>query len=248
MRESRAGDAPWLKVLMVALFAFLYLPLVVLVVLSFNDAQRAVVSWQGFTTRWYGEVFREPGAARRPRDDARSSPPPRRPSRWSSARCWPSAWSATREAACSTARSTFRCWSRTSCSASPCCRSTRSSGFRSASARSCIAHSVWGIAFAAAIIRTRLRGFDRSIEEASLDLGVREIPTFFRITLPVILPGIVVGGPGRVHAVGGRVRHRLLHGGPDGHVPDPGLLDDPVRGDARDQCRGHAPARASAWS
>lgn len=54
-----------------------------------------------------------------------------------------------------------------------------------------IAHSVFGIAFAAAIIRTRLRGFDRSIEEASLDLGVKEIPTCFRITLPVISPGIV---------------------------------------------------------
>ena len=32
---------------------------------------------------------------------------------------------------------------------------------------------------------------DRSIEEASLDLGVKEVPTFLRITLPVILPGIV---------------------------------------------------------
>jgi spermidine/putrescine transport system permease protein len=54
-----------------------------------------------------------------------------------------------------------------------------------------VAHSVWGIAFAAAIIRTRLRGFDRSIEEASLDLGVKEVPTFFKITLPVIWPGII---------------------------------------------------------
>ena len=48
-----------------------------------------------------------------------------------------------------------------------------------------------GIAFAAAIVRTRLRGFDRSIEEASLDLGVKEIPTFFKITLPVIWPGVL---------------------------------------------------------
>jgi len=54
-----------------------------------------------------------------------------------------------------------------------------------------IAHSVWGIAFATAIIRTRLRGFDRSIEEASLDLGVKELPTFFKVTLPIIMPGIV---------------------------------------------------------
>jgi spermidine/putrescine transport system permease protein len=54
-----------------------------------------------------------------------------------------------------------------------------------------IAHSVWGIAFAAAIVRTRLRGFDRSIEEASLDLGVKEVPTFFKVTLPVIWPGII---------------------------------------------------------
>jgi spermidine/putrescine transport system permease protein len=40
-------------------------------------------------------------------------------------------------------------------------------------------------------VRTRLRHFDISIEEASLDLGANEITTFRRITLPVILPGVI---------------------------------------------------------
>src|SRR5688572_19771403 len=60
MREARPGDAPWLKVVVGLLLVFLYVPLVVLVVLSFNDAQRAVVTWRGFTTRWYGQVFENP--------------------------------------------------------------------------------------------------------------------------------------------------------------------------------------------
>jgi spermidine/putrescine transport system permease protein len=54
-----------------------------------------------------------------------------------------------------------------------------------------VAHVVFNITFVTAIVRTRLRHFDISIEEASLDLGANEITTFRRITLPVILPGVI---------------------------------------------------------
>jgi spermidine/putrescine transport system permease protein len=54
-----------------------------------------------------------------------------------------------------------------------------------------LAHVVFQVAFVAAVVRTRLRNFDRSIEEASRDLGAGEVRTFVEITLPVIGPGVL---------------------------------------------------------
>ncbi len=57
-----------------------------------------------------------------------------------------------------------------------------------------LAHVVFDMIFVAAIVRTRLGYFDRSIEEAAQDLGASRKATFFRVTLPLIAPGIVAGG------------------------------------------------------
>ena len=57
-----------------------------------------------------------------------------------------------------------------------------------------LSHVVFDIAFVAVVVRTRLRNFDRSIEEASLDLGANEVRTFLHITLPAIAPGVIAGG------------------------------------------------------
>lgn len=54
-----------------------------------------------------------------------------------------------------------------------------------------LSHVVFDIAFVTAVVRTRLRHFDRSIIEASIDLGASEWTTFRRVTLPVILPGVI---------------------------------------------------------
>ncbi len=56
-----------------------------------------------------------------------------------------------------------------------------------------IAHVVFCISYVAIVVRARLSGFDRSLEEAALDLGAKPLQTFFRVTLPLILPGIVAG-------------------------------------------------------
>ncbi len=56
-----------------------------------------------------------------------------------------------------------------------------------------IAHVVFSISYVAIVVRARLSGFDRSLEEAALDLGARPLQTFIRVTLPLILPGIVSG-------------------------------------------------------
>ena len=54
-----------------------------------------------------------------------------------------------------------------------------------------IAHVAWSIPFAIVIIRARLKGFDRAIEEAGSDLYARPTTVFFRVTLPIIRPGIL---------------------------------------------------------
>lgn len=56
-----------------------------------------------------------------------------------------------------------------------------------------LSHTVFNIAFVCAVVRARLKNFDSSIVEASIDLGAGEVRTFFRIVLPVIAPGIVAG-------------------------------------------------------
>src|SRR5688572_22775572 len=56
-----------------------------------------------------------------------------------------------------------------------------------------IAHVMFSISFVVIVVRSRLIGFDRSIEEAARDLGATAMQTFFRITLPLIAPGIAGG-------------------------------------------------------
>jgi spermidine/putrescine transport system permease protein len=57
-----------------------------------------------------------------------------------------------------------------------------------------LAHAVFGMAFVTAVVRTRLAAHsDTSLEEASRDLGATPFTTFVRITLPQLAPGIVAG-------------------------------------------------------
>ena len=54
-----------------------------------------------------------------------------------------------------------------------------------------IAHIMFCISFVVVTVRARLVGFDRHVEEAAMDLGANEYVTFYRITLPLIAPGIL---------------------------------------------------------
>jgi spermidine/putrescine transport system permease protein len=56
-----------------------------------------------------------------------------------------------------------------------------------------IAHIMFCISFVVVTVRARLVGFDRHVEEAAADLGANEYVTFYRITLPLIAPGILAG-------------------------------------------------------
>ncbi len=56
-----------------------------------------------------------------------------------------------------------------------------------------ISHIAFNISFVAVVVRARLVGFDRSLEEAAQDLGANELQTFWRVTLPLLMPGILGG-------------------------------------------------------
>ena len=54
-----------------------------------------------------------------------------------------------------------------------------------------IAHVMFCISFVVVVVRSRLIGFDRNLEEAAQDLGANPVQTFRLVTLPLIMPGIV---------------------------------------------------------
>jgi len=56
-----------------------------------------------------------------------------------------------------------------------------------------LAHVAFSIAYVTVTVRARLAGFDRSLEEAAADLGANSWTTFQKITLPLIMPGILAG-------------------------------------------------------
>lgn len=56
-----------------------------------------------------------------------------------------------------------------------------------------LSHITFCVPFVIIIMRGRLAGVDMSVEEASMDLGANRLVTFFRVTLPMLIPGIVSG-------------------------------------------------------
>jgi len=56
-----------------------------------------------------------------------------------------------------------------------------------------LAHITFCMAYVTVVVQSRLAGFDEALEEAAMDLGARPAGVFFRITLPLILPAIASG-------------------------------------------------------
>lgn len=54
-----------------------------------------------------------------------------------------------------------------------------------------LSHIAFEVSFIAMTVRARVRGFDWTLEDASLDLGAGPARTFFKVTLPLIVPGII---------------------------------------------------------
>lgn len=57
-----------------------------------------------------------------------------------------------------------------------------------------VSHIAFMVPFVTLVVQARLQGFDKSYEEAAMDLGANEWTTFRRVTFPMILPGVLSGG------------------------------------------------------
>jgi putrescine transport system permease protein len=175
-------------------FAFLYLPIVILVIYSFN-ASRLVTVWGGWSLRWYGEFFNDRAMIE-------------------------AAWMSFRVAAASASIATLL----GTLAAIALSRGERFSGrtlfsgmlyaplvmpevitglsllllFVAIDAERgfwtvTIAHTTLTMCFVAVVVQSRLISLDKSLEEAAMDLGCDPARAFLAVTLPLIIPAIAAG-------------------------------------------------------
>jgi len=175
-------------------FAFLYIPILILVIYSFN-ASKLVTVWGGFSLHWYQSM-------------------------WSNQGLMDAAWITVRVAVLSatigTILGTLAALSLTRFARFPgrmlfsgmiyaplvmpevitglsLLLLFVSIGVDRGFWTVVIAHTTFTMCYVAIVVQSRLLTFDRSLEEAALDLGCPPVKTFFCITLPLILPAVVAG-------------------------------------------------------
>src|SRR5438477_2096840 len=187
--------ASWFNVGSLALgLAFLYLPIAILVIYSFN-ASRLVTVWGGWSLRWYSEFFNDRTMLE-------------------------AAWMSFRVAAVSATIATLLgtlaavalsrgadFGGRTLFSGmlyAPLVMPEVITGlsllllFVAIGAERgfltvTIAHTTLTMCFVTVVVQSRLNTLDRSLEEAAMDLGCAPAQAFFAVTLPMLLPAIVAG-------------------------------------------------------
>jgi len=175
-------------------FAFLYVPILILVVYSFN-ASKLVTVWGGFSTRWYAQLVNDQAII-----DAA----------WVTIRV--GIFSATFATILGTMAALVldrynKFHGRALFSGMVYAPLVMPEvitglsllllfvavGFDRGFWTVAIAHTTLTMCFVAVVVQSRLVTLDRSLEEAALDLGCPPFKTFFLITLPLILPGVVAG-------------------------------------------------------
>jgi spermidine/putrescine transport system permease protein len=191
---ARRRHSLWLRAAALTVYAFLYLPLAVVVIFSFNDSLLNA-EWVGFTTRWYAVLF----------DDTEMLHAAAN-----------SLFIALTAATIATVLGTMagiamQRWRTGFLRCLPFLVLTPVAMpeillgvslllfFRQVLDLTLglisilIAHITFSIGFVAIIVRVRLAGLDASIFEAARDLGASPWQTFRHVTLPLILPGVLAG-------------------------------------------------------
>ncbi|MDJ0626986.1 MAG: ABC transporter permease subunit [Rhodobacter sp.] len=175
-------------------FAFLYLPMLILIIYSFNGG-RLVTVWSGFSTKWYGELFRNEAFL-----DA--------------------AWVTLKVAVFSSTIATVlgtmaayvlirggRFLGRTLFSGmiyAPLVMPEVITGLSllllfigigldRGILTIVLAHTTFSMCYVSVVVSSRLVTFDRSLEEAALDLGCTPFDAFRLVTLPIIAPAVISG-------------------------------------------------------
>ena len=175
-------------------FAFLYLPMVILVIYSFNSSKLVTV-WAGFSTKWYGELMRNEAFL-----DA--------------------AWVTIKVAVLSSTFATVlgtlaayvlvragRFWGRTLFSGmiyAPLVMPEVITGLSllllfigigldRGVMTIVLAHTTFSMCYVSVVVSSRLATFEMSLEEAALDLGSTPFEAFRLVTLPIIAPAVISG-------------------------------------------------------
>ncbi|MBU2604140.1 MAG: ABC transporter permease [Actinobacteria bacterium] len=191
-RDQRVR-AKGLRAFVALVYGFLFAPIAVLVLFSFNDSKRNA-TWQGFTLKWYGALF-----GNQPVLDAL----------WLTMKV---ALIATviatvfgSLAAYALTRYKFRGSSMYNGSiyvplvipeivfAVALLSGFNVAGIGLSMKTVIIAHVAFMLSFVIVVVKARMAGFDTRLEEAAMDLGANELQTFFYVTLPFMLPGILAG-------------------------------------------------------
>lgn len=180
-------------------FAFLYVPILVLIVYSFNESRLASV-WSGFSFKWYGELIRDQSML-----DAA----------WVSLRVafWTASASVVIGTMAALAMSRMRQFpTKTAFGAmitAPLVMPEVITGLSillmlvsvggmigitpKGVVSIWIAHVTFTLSFVTVVVSSRLAELDKSLEEAAMDLGANRIKVFFLITLPIIAPALISG-------------------------------------------------------
>ena len=174
-------------------FFYLYVPIVVLLVLSFNSGRHATI-WEGFSLHWYGVVLDNPDILRAAKNSLMVA---------TIATVIATVFATL--AALAMARHRFFSQSAVNglialplivpeiVTAVATLLFFVLMGMRLGLTTVTIAHTVFCIPFAYLPIRARLEGMDKALAEAAADLYANEWQTFRRVTLPLLWPGILSG-------------------------------------------------------
>ena len=191
VRGRRWGDL-LLGVHAWAVYAFLYAPIVVLIVFSFNDSRFSF--WRGFTLRWYASMFQNDHIIRAAENSLVVA-------------------TATMVAATLLGTLTAFLLVRHRFPGKSLLEALVYvpiilpsvimgvsllatfvlAGLRPGRTAIILGHVAYAAAFATVAIRARLVGFDRNLERAAMDLGAGRWHTFRYVTLPLVWPGILAG-------------------------------------------------------
>lgn len=190
---SEKKPALWLRIFSYLVYLYIYLPILILIIFSFNT-QKINVRWEGFTLKWYKVLFNDSNVMLATRNTLII------------------AFVATLVAtvvgtlaALALQRYRFPGYTMTETVLYiPVIIPEVVMGisllaffalinFKLGLTTITLSHIAFSIPFVTLVVRARLHGFDRSIEEASMDLGANEWTTFWRVTLPTIMPGVLSG-------------------------------------------------------
>lgn len=191
----------------VAAFLFLYLPILILVLFSFNES-RLGARWEGFTTKWYVSLFSSRSILSSTENTLIVAV---------ISTIAATALGTMTAIAMERFRFPFRkiydgllylpviapevvtgvsllaFFSLTFGAINNALSLSGDSAIRTGLLTITVAHIAFNIAFVSVVVRTSLKDFPPSLEEAAQDLGANEWVTFRRVTLPLIMPGIIAG-------------------------------------------------------